>query len=192
MRALPTVFSNFAVKDDDTILSFLGKISDQVDWKRVHERREECDGVLVGKKTFLKDKPNLLPRIEYLGRYPKSLPKRYILSSDPSFDAPKGYHPLICTNLDLQATLAKLANNGVKKLLVEGGLKVHQSLLKQQLVNTFTCFMLSKNISKTIRNLRKLIPYLNLADDMQIEEFATGFLLTAEFSNPAAYFRRNL
>ena len=182
-QSVSHVHANFAVTVACQGVSFSGRISDEHDWKRVHEQREAADGILVGRNTFLQDKPNLWPRAEYLGRCPTSLPNRYILSSDVNFNAPIGYQAIVCVDNDLGLMLTKLAATGISRLLVEGGLKVHNSLLNQRLVTIFTCFILTENISEAVNLILTLLPGLGVAKTISTEPLGIGFLFTAKFAD---------
>lgn len=182
-QSVSYIHANFAVTVACQEISFAGRISDAHDWKRVHEQREAADGVLVGRNTFLQDRPNLWPRAEYLGRSPTSLPNRYILSADINFQAPLGYQAIVCTDNDLSLMLTKLAATGVSRLLVEGGLKVHNSLLSQHLVTIFTCFILTENISEAVKMILTLLPGLAEAKTISTEPLGIGFLFTAKFAD---------
>lgn len=105
-----------------------------------HAWRAECDAVLVGAGTLRADDPALTAhgagrdpvRVILKGRKP--LPKRR-----------KAYPALVYGSI--KPMLKDLAGRGVGTLLVEGGPKVHASLLKAGVVDEFRVFIAPKLLS---------------------------------------------
>lgn len=138
------------------------RISDEEDMRRVHQLRATCDAVLVGVGTVLADDPKLTVKPEFAsGRNPL----RVVLDSEGrtpesaevlNRDAPT----LIVTTLecskkfpnaevarlgkdsvDLSALLDYLGENGIKRLLVEGGEEVIWSFLHGRLADEVKVFV---------------------------------------------------
>src|SRR3990170_474393 len=91
------------------------RISDEEDLRRVHQLRATCDAVLVGVGTILADDPKLTVK-----------PEDARLGTDA---------------VDVAALLDYLGENGVKRLLVEGGGETIWSFLHARLADEVKVFV---------------------------------------------------
>lgn len=169
---LPEVIVNCAMSADGKIASRLRRqvrLSDEEDMARVHRLRNECDAILVGIGTVLADDPSLLVKEKYIEGEVKQ-PIRVIL--DPKcrvfdnrevldgsirtiFVVREGYekklanaevYPCGHDDIDLKQMLEYLGEQGVKKLLIEGGGETIWYFVRAGLVNRFIVFISSKLI----------------------------------------------
>ncbi len=128
-----------------------------------HRLRAECDAILVGKNTVLKDNPQLTCRLAK-GKNPLRIVLDTNLSLSPSFkifdtssaptvvacgeNAPKEKEkaflekgvkvwrlPLKNAQVDLLSLLKRCKDKGINSLLVEGGGRVHGSFLAEGLAD---------------------------------------------------------
>lgn len=161
----PRVIVNFAMSLDGKIAlpsRKQTKISDEEDLRRVHQLRATCDAVLVGVGTVLADDPKLTVKPEYAtGRNPL----RVVLDSEGR--TPEGAQvldraapTLIVTTVecaktfpnaevarmgkdavDLGRLLDYLGDNGIRRLMVEGGEEVIWSFLHGRLADEVKAFV---------------------------------------------------
>jgi len=139
------------------------KLSSLEDFKRVHELRNYCDGVLVGINTILTDDPKLMVKSEFVpsqkhpirivldtnGRTPKDAavldgkaPTIIVISDklqskDLSF---KNSEIIYCPSdsneqIELNELMLILKKRGIENLLIEGGQTVIYNFLKKRLVD---------------------------------------------------------
>ncbi len=154
LNAATTLDGKIATKDGDS------KISSKEDINRLHELRKEVDAVLIGVGTVLADNPALTVRhaegsnpirivADSRARTPPdskvlddSAPT--IIATSNKAAAPDvqklrdvGAQVIIAGEgvVDLSKVLQQLYNQGVKKLLLEGGSELNWSMLKQGLVD---------------------------------------------------------
>ncbi len=141
------------------------KISDQADFKRVHELRSECDAILVGVGTVIADNPSLIVKDKYVED--PSQPIRIVL--DPDGRCPdealvldNTIVTLIITNeqcqrefqgnntkklsfgekqIDLTRLLEHLYSMGIKKILVEGGGETIWHFFRARCVDRLSIFV---------------------------------------------------
>ena len=98
-----------------------GHVSNVYTQMLCHKRRAEHQAILVGKGTYLCDHPSLTTR-EWYGHSPK----RYVVaSSDCEIDS--CFIHIVSTSVD--NILARLYEDGVQSVLVEGGTHLLQSFL---------------------------------------------------------------
>ncbi len=171
----PFIILKAAISLDGKICSETGDskwISGEDSRKKVHKMRSECNAILVGIKTVLKDNPQLTARIPE-GRNPL----RIIL--DSSLKIPLQANVLsdsnvliICSKkvqekklkklkrkeiqvmqvnelngkLDLNELLKVLGEKGIVSLLVEGGSEVFSSFIAEKLVDKIVLFVAPKII----------------------------------------------
>lgn len=139
------------------------RISSDEDMKRVHQLRNDCDGILVGIGAVLMDDPKLTVKETFV-KDPKQ-PIRIVLDSDcrtpevalvvndktrtliccsyESFDKKTyGDHVELipckkndADHLDLSDVLEKLYNFGIRSILVEGGGTIIWNFVKASLVD---------------------------------------------------------
>ncbi len=162
----PWVTINFAMSVDGKIAIGTGeqtRLSDEYDFERVHNLRNEVDAILVGIGTVLKDNPSLTVKEKYV-KNPKN-PVRIIL--DSKLRIPENAKVLdnrartiiyttksaekrelnaeirVCgeEKVDLKCMLEDLYSMGIKKLLVEGGSRVIGSFLSSGLFDEMTIFI---------------------------------------------------
>jgi 2,5-diamino-6-(ribosylamino)-4(3H)-pyrimidinone 5'-phosphate reductase len=160
----PYVILNCAMTLDGKIATKTGssEISGKMDLLRVHELRKEVDAIMVGINTVLVDDPKLT--IHKIQASPEDNPLRVVVDSKartPLFsrvlnsDAPtmiavsniadsekiknlgKNAEVIICgeDHVDLDLLMEKLAINGVKTLMLEGGSTLNYSMLIGGLVS---------------------------------------------------------
>lgn len=98
-----------------------GKISNSYTQMLCHKRRAEHQAILVGRKTFEVDKPNLTNR-EWVG----SSPKRYVASSQ-LLSLPDGFQ--LIQSISVDNILHQLYKDGIQTLLVEGGAELLKSFI---------------------------------------------------------------
>ncbi len=162
----PKIIINAAMSVDGKIALAGGKrikISDEEDFRRVHEMRSEVDGILVGINTILKDDPKLTVKEKFVpgGKNPVRvildsklrIPENArVLNNDAKTiiattrNAPKrklnaelircGYE-----KVDLRCLLEELRERKIKKIMVEGGGTVIHSFLKEGFVDELFVFV---------------------------------------------------
>lgn len=139
------------------------RISNEEDIARVHTLRNECDGILVGVGTVLSDNPKLTVKEKYVQDAKR--PLRIVLDSNGrtplEAEVLKGDAPsLIVTSegcestfgqaevarfgkgrVDLPSLMRHLHEEGIEKLLVEGGETVIWAFLKEGLVDELKVFV---------------------------------------------------
>src|SRR5712691_955682 len=164
----PRVIINAAMSVDGKIALPDGqgvRLSNEEDVRRVHQLRSQVDAILVGVGTILADDPKLTIKSEYAkGRNPL----RVVLDSNGK--TPVGAHVLdgsaptvIVTSdrservfpraevlrcgkdeVDLAQLLDRLAERGVRTILVEGGSTVIWSFIHQHLADELKIFVASR------------------------------------------------
>ncbi len=174
----PRVIINAAMSVDGKIALVGGKrikISDEEDFKRVHEMRSRVDAILVGINTVLLDDPKLTVKEKYV-KNPKN-PVRIVLDSHlripPTARVLNGdAKTIIATTqnakekslnakiircgedrVDLRCLLERLWAMGIRSLMVEGGSTVIASFLREKLVDEFWVFVGSIVIGGSAPNL---------------------------------------
>ncbi len=162
----PRVIINAAMSVDGKIALRGGKrikISDEEDFRRVHELRNSVDAILVGINTVILDNPKLLVKERYV-KSPRN-PVRVVLDSHLRIpeDARvlEGNAPTIIITtedarerklnaeiikcgkgrVDLKCAMEKLYSLGIRSVLVEGGGTVIYSFLKEKLVDEISVFV---------------------------------------------------
>ncbi len=162
----PRIIINAAMSVDGKIALVGGKrikISDEQDFKRVHEMRAGVDAILVGINTVLKDDPKLTVKKKYVENAKN--PVRIVLDSKlripenarvlngdaPTIIATTTYAKTRKLNaeiircgeerVDLKCLMKELWKRGIKKVMVEGGGTVIHSFLKEGLVDDLYVFV---------------------------------------------------
>lgn len=162
----PEVIINAAMSVDGKIALVGGKrikISDDADFRRVHEMRASVDAILVGINTVLLDDPKLTVKEKYVKAVKN--PTRVILDSRlripenarvlnddaptiiaTTFEAPERdikAEVIRCGHgrVDLKCLLRELKKRGIRKIMVEGGSRVIDSFLKAGLVDELYVFV---------------------------------------------------
>ena len=141
------------------------KISNEKDFERLHDLRNNCDAILVGIGTILEDNPALTIG---LGKKTGKNPTRVVL--DTNFRTPKNAK-VVDTNaktiiaigentivknktnaeiikcgvdeIDIEKLLDELGKRGIETILVEGGETVMWSFLEKEIFDEFNVFISS-------------------------------------------------
>ena len=141
------------------------KISNEKDFERLHDLRNNCDAILVGIGTILEDNPTLTIG---LGKKTGKNPTRVVL--DTNFRTPKNAK-VVDTNaktiiaigentivknktnaeiikcgvdeIDIEKLLDELGKRGIETILVEGGETVMWSFLEKEIFDEFNVFISS-------------------------------------------------
>ena len=141
------------------------KLSNQEDFKRVHNLRKECDAILVGIGTVIEDDPSLTVE---LGKQTKTNPIRIILDTDyrtpedakvldnraetiiaigekTKSEKKNDTEIIRCgiNEIDIERLMDKLWKKGIESILVEGGETVMWSFLEKGLFDEFNVFVSS-------------------------------------------------
>jgi len=162
----PYVILSAAMTIDGKIASKAGdpNLSDEEDWKEVHEIRSKVDAIMVGKETILKDNPKLHIKFhEHKGYY------RIVVDSNLSIPIdsnviifkPNIYPTIICTTenaslerikdfeskgvkilksgkgkrVNISSFMPLLYNLGIQNLLLEGGGTLNWSFIENDLID---------------------------------------------------------
>lgn len=162
----PYVILSAAMSIDGKIASKMGdpELSDEEDWKEVHQLRAQVDAILVGKNTILKDDPKLhIKNHKHEGYF------RVVMDSSLSIPLTSKiiefeiqmYPTVICTTyniplekieryrakgvkviqagegekVDLKLALSQLYKLGIKKILLEGGGTLNWSFFESELID---------------------------------------------------------
>lgn len=162
----PYIILNAAMTIDGKIASKTGDsdLSDEQDWKAVHQLRSEVDAIMVGKGTILKDNPKL-----HIKFYNHKICYRIVVDSNLSIPIesnvisfkPNTYPTIICTTenisiekvekfeskgvkilkvgigtqVDLRSLMKMLVRLGIKKILLEGGGTLNWSFIEEDLID---------------------------------------------------------
>tara|TARA_B100000686_G_scaffold341515_1_gene419012 strand:+ start:1008 stop:1649 length:642 start_codon:yes stop_codon:yes gene_type:complete len=141
------------------------KISNEKDFERLHDLRNNCDAILVGIGTILEDNPALTIS---LGKKTGKNPTRVVL--DTNFRTPKNAK-VVDTNaktiiaigektivknktnaeiikcgvdeINIEKLLDELGKRGIETILVEGGETVMWSFLEKEIFDEFNVFISS-------------------------------------------------
>ncbi|MFX0012360.1 MAG: 2,5-diamino-6-(ribosylamino)-4(3H)-pyrimidinone 5'-phosphate reductase [Candidatus Hermodarchaeota archaeon] len=162
----PYIILSSAMTIDGKIASKTGdvELSDETDWKEVHNLRSKMDAILVGKGTIMKDNPKLhIKFVDHQGYY------RIVVDSNLSIpiDAkvitykPELYPTIICTTenvnlekvtqfektgveiiksgtentVDIIKLMGLLYQKGIRKILLEGGGNLNWGFIKANLID---------------------------------------------------------
>lgn len=192
----PYVHLNFAMDARGRMHEADGQACDlscEQDWKRVHELRERYAAVVVGARTWTLDQPQLTARASRLGRQPKRQPDRVIFAGRTpcriipdarrSFvvgiaDNPRANGIRInAANRELETPLKALYQQGVTSMLVEGGLTLLQSFLRQNIVDQMTIYVRTRSAEAAHAMLSDQFPDVP-SNMMQATSFGQGTLLS--------------
>ncbi len=166
--ARPAVWVNCAVSLDGRLAYADGRparLSGPEDLVRVHRMRAQAGAVLVGVGTVVRDDPSLRVRWELLGEPARTEPTRIVL--DSSGRLPEGarvldtgaptivatsqrstrtYPPHVrrlvagTDRVDVGTLFVRLAELGLRTVMVEGGARVLASVLRAGLFDRFTVY----------------------------------------------------
>jgi 2,5-diamino-6-(ribosylamino)-4(3H)-pyrimidinone 5'-phosphate reductase len=164
----PHVWVNCAVSLDGR-LAFAGgaraRLSGPEDLERVHRIRAGSDAILVGVGTVVKDDPSLRVHWELLGEEPRRVPLRVIVDgsgrlpdrsrvldgSIPTIVATTEHNPRRYPDgvqrieagqdsVDLARVFGRLRDQGVERLMVEGGGRILASVARAGLFDRWTIY----------------------------------------------------
>ena len=162
----PKVIINAAMSVDGKIALVGGKrikISDEDDFKRVHEMRASVDAILVGINTILKDDPKLTVKEKYVknaknpvrvildsklkishnARVLNNMAKTIIATTENAKHIELNAEIIRCGKgkVDLKCLLNELWKRGIRSVMVEGGGTVISSFLREKLVDELNVFV---------------------------------------------------
>jgi len=162
----PHVILSAAMTIDGKIASKTGdpELSNEQDWREVHELRSQVDAIMVGKGTILKDDPKLhIKFYEHEGYHRIVLDSNLAIAIDSQVISyqPEMYPTIICTTenasdekikdfesknvkvikagtgeqVDVEIMLHLLYEKGIKSILLEGGGTLNWSFVKNNLID---------------------------------------------------------
>ncbi len=162
----PKIIINAAMSVDGKIALVGGKrikISDEMDFKRVHELRARVDAILVGINTVINDKPKLTVKERYVPnaknpvrivldsklRIPENVrilnnaAKTIIATTKTAGHRELNAEIIRCgeKRVDLKCLMEELFKRGIRSLMVEGGSTVISSFLRERLVDELYVFI---------------------------------------------------
>ena len=140
------------------------ELSDEEDWREVHKLRTGVDAIMVGKGTILKDNPKLHIKFhEHTGFTRIVLDSKLTIpiNSNVIDFQPETYPTIICTTenispekikefeeknikiiksgtkekVDIVQLMPQLYNNGIKRILLEGGGTLNWSFIELDLID---------------------------------------------------------
>ncbi|MAF97429.1 MAG: riboflavin biosynthesis protein RibD [Micavibrio sp.] len=148
------------------------QISGKMAARYTHNLRSYYDAIMVGSETFLIDNPQLTTRLE---GYEHNI-KRYILDGSGRIqDAMQGFNIItdkVVDTRNISAVLSYLAEQGITRLLVEGGARLHESFLESGMVDEFQHIQ-SHNV---IGNEGVCASYLNKPTSFGLDKFKSRSL----------------
>lgn len=193
----PVVHVNFALDRDGRTALDSGEslqLSCAQDWRRVHRLREHYSAVVVGARTWQLDTPRLTARREYLGREPHRQPERVIFAGGKDVQViPDGRRTFVVgtskTYLDgigieahdhgVTEPLEALHRYGVQSVLVEGGLTLLRSFIREGQVDCLTIYVRSDSKDRVAGAIDAALPGLPLPS-LRFERFGEGTLVSGE------------
>ncbi|GHA04451.1 hypothetical protein GCM10008090_12280 [Arenicella chitinivorans] len=192
----PYVHLNFAMDARGRMHQADGQACDlscESDWKRVHELRERYAAVVVGARTWTLDQPQLTARASRLGRRPQRQPDRVIFAGrTPCRVVPDARRSFVvgvaesprtncirikASNRELESPLNALYQQGVTSMLVEGGLTLLQSFIRQNMVDQMTIYVRTQSADAAQAMLSDQFPGLP-TETMQASPLGQGVLLS--------------
>lgn len=191
----PFIHINIALAEDGKMAAGSGEslpISCDEDWCRVHRLREDYDAVAVGARTWIRDQPRLTARPERLGREPLRQPDRVIFmgAHRPFVVGPDtrrtfvvgarmprtaGVSFIQATDHALYRPLEALYRYQIRSMLVEGGLMLLESFLRQECIDRVTAFVRTDCPEAAIRVFNRTLAGILITDSAAL---GTGVLLT--------------
>ena len=162
----PRIIINAAMSADGKIALVGGKrikISDEEDFRRVHEMRASVDAILVGINTVLKDDPKLTVKEKFVpnaknpvrivldsklrvpenARVLNGMARTIIATTENTPERNLNAEIIRCgvDRVDLKCLMGKLWEMGVRSVMVEGGGTVISSFLREGLVDEISVFI---------------------------------------------------
>lgn len=202
-NARPFIHVNFAIDSEASTINTTGtgtSLSCDADWRRVHELREKYTAIAVGVNTWRLDTPRLTARADVLGRKPLRQPARVIFSGHQEcqfkLDLSERQSILIgqrehtpattqtfiyCPDHELASPLSELKELRIDSMLVEGGLTLIDSFIRQQMVDLLTIYVRTPCIATATNAAIKAIPELD-ADLIEARKYGQGTLLSVAFT----------
>ncbi|MCH8622526.1 GTP cyclohydrolase II RibA [Undibacterium sp. TS12] len=199
----PFIHVNFAIDSEASTVNTTGagaSLSCEADWRRVHELREKYTAIAVGANTWRLDTPRLTVRADVLGRKPLRQPARVIFSGHQEcqfkLDLSERQSILIgqcehtpattqtfiyCPDHELASPLSELKELRIDSMLVEGGLTLIDSFIRQQMVDLLTIYVRTPCIATATNAAIKAIPELD-ADLIEARKYGQGTLLSVAFT----------
>lgn len=189
----PIVHANFALDQNGKTAQDCGQalaLSCSQDWRRVHELREHYSAVVVGARTWQLDKPCLTARRQCLGRAPRRQPDRVIFAGQHNCEfeaderrtfivgnnaAPVGAIQIDSADHSLTKPLHELQAHGVSSMLVEGGLTLLRSFIREQKIDQLTIYVRTELKQTAADAIYKALPGFPLSA-LQFERFGKGIL----------------
>jgi GTP cyclohydrolase II len=192
----PIVHVNFALDPDGKTAKDSGQpleLSCAQDWRRVHELREHYSAVVVGARTWQIDNPCLTARSQQLGRNPRRQPDRVIFAGqhDCEFEVDErrtfvvgnghitpGAIQIESTDHELAGPLKALQWHGVSSILVEGGLTLLGSFIREEKIDQLTIYVRTDLRQTAVDAIQSALPGFPL-DSLQFERFGKGILASS-------------
>jgi len=162
----PKIIINAAMSVDGKIALVGGKrikISDEEDFRRVHELRASVDAILVGINTVLMDDPKLTVKEKFVpnarnpvrvvldsklripdnARVLNSMARTIIATTENAEERKLNAEIIRCGKMrvDLRCLMEELWKRGIKSVMVEGGSTVISSFLREGLVDEISVFI---------------------------------------------------
>lgn len=192
----PIVHVNFALDKDGKTAQDCGQalaLSCGQDWRRVHELREHYSAVVVGARTWQLDKPCLTARQQRLGRVPRRQPDRVIFAGQHACDfeaderrtfivgnaevMPGAIH-IDSLDHSLDKPLHALQSHGISSILVEGGLTLLHSFIRERKIDQLTIYVRTEIKETAADAICKALPGLP-QNTLQFERFGKGILASS-------------
>ena len=189
----PIVHVNFALDKNGKTAQDSGQamaLSCDQDWRRVHELREHYSAVVVGARTWQLDKPCLTARSQRLGRTPRRQPDRVIFAGHHNceFEADDrrtfivgntvsapGAIQIKSPDHSLTEPLHALQSYGISSILVEGGLTLLCSFIRERKVDQLTIYVRTELQQTAADAISKALPGFPM-NSLQFERFGKGML----------------
>ena len=153
-----------------------GKFSNEKDWERVYKLRADCDAIMVGINTVLKDNPRLSAHgkgkdplvvvVDSACRIPEDARlfscKAVIAASEKAQknkikNISSKAKIIVCgkDKINLKMLISELSKLGIKKLMVEGGGTLISSMLESGLVDEINVAIAPEIIGRGVKFVEK-------------------------------------
>ena len=130
----PHVTLKLAISADKKIAAEVGQrtqISGELASRHMHLQRSRHDAILIGSETFLTDQPRLTTRMHGVSHDPL----RVILDRRERIKHAHGFEVLRMDKI--KDVLSNLAEKGITRLLVEGGVEIHKAFMAAGMADEF-------------------------------------------------------